>query len=109
MRASRSSSARTWGFPAGSERRRRATWAGQIRSRELKIHKVGVEKTLDGKRWIEQIHGGYRLGSIDSNSGGWKNGKRSAGSILDAPEPLIKFTIPQCEPLNVRAARRREA
>ena len=109
MRASRSSSARTWVSPRGSERKTKSDLGGQIRSRELKIHKVGEEKTLDGKRWIEQIHGGYRLGSIDSNSGGWKNGKRSAGSILDAPEPLIKFTIPQCEPLNVRAARRREA
>lgn len=43
-----------------------------------------------------------RLGSINSNDGGWKNGKRSAGSVVDPPEPLIKFTIPQCEPLNVR-------
>ena len=42
-----------------------------------------------------------RLGSINSNDGGWKNGKRSAGSVVDPPEPLIKFSIPQCEPLNV--------
>lgn len=68
------------------------------------MHKVGVEKTLDGKRWIEQIHGGYRLGSIDSNSGGWSNGKRTAGSILDAPEPIIKFSSPSCDPLNVAVA-----
>lgn len=42
-----------------------------------------------------------RLGSINANDGGWVNGKRSAGRVVDAPEPPIKFTIPNCEPLNV--------
>lgn len=42
-----------------------------------------------------------RLGSINANDGGWVNGKRSAGRVVDAPEPPIKFTIPKCESLNV--------
>ena len=84
---------------------------GTIHSRILKLNKTGLEKTLDGKKWNDQRHvgqsgmnkdqGGMRLGSINSNDGGWKNGKRSAGSVVDPPEPLIKFSIPQCEPLNV--------
>lgn len=82
-----------------------------IRSRVGKLNKIGVEKTLDGKRWVAQeqvslfslssLQCGPRLGSINANDGGWVNGKRSAGRVVDAPEPPIKFTIPKCESLNV--------
>ena len=73
-----------------------------IRSRVSKLNKMGLEKTLDGKRWIAQIQEQPRIGSINANGGGWANGKRSAGRVVDAPEPPIRFTSPPCESLNVR-------
>lgn len=34
-----------------------------IRSRESKLNKVGLEKTLDGKKWNCQLHVGCGLGA----------------------------------------------
>lgn len=42
----------------------------------------------------------YRLGSEDSNSGGWKNGRRTAVSIIEGEEPVKKFKFPVCSSLS---------
>ena len=62
-----------------------------------------MEKTEDGKKWVCQEHG-YRLGSINSNAGGWKNGKRTSSSIVEAEDPTVKFEFPCSEPLGVLSA-----
>jgi ATPase subunit of ABC transporter with duplicated ATPase domains len=72
----------------------------QIASRKKKLMKVGVEKTEDGKKWKAQAKRmGYRVGSINANGGGWKDGQRTAASIVEAEEKGITFNFPTPEPL----------
>eukprot|EP01103_Thecamoeba_quadrilineata_P013916 TRINITY_DN39_c0_g3_i2.p1 TRINITY_DN39_c0_g3~~TRINITY_DN39_c0_g3_i2.p1 ORF type:complete len:588 (+),score=132.46 TRINITY_DN39_c0_g3_i2:669-2432(+) len=66
---------------------------GQVASRKKKLDRVGLEKTLDGKKWNCQTHG-IRLGSNNMNAGGWKDGKMQAGSIIEAEDGPIKWKFP---------------
>jgi len=50
------------------------------------------------KKWNCQLHG-VRQGSANANAGGWKNGKMTAGSIIEAPDNDFKFSFPSAEPL----------
>lgn len=71
----------------------------QVSCRRKKYNRVGFEKTEDGKKWVCQSYGGYRVGSINSNSGGWSHGSRSAASVAEAPDREIQFDFPVAEPI----------
>lgn len=60
---------------------------------------MGIEKTEDGKKWRLLSHG-YRIGSAQNLAGGWVNGKKSGGSILEPREPEFWFQFPSCGPPN---------
>ncbi len=72
----------------------------QIASRKKKLCRMGMEKTEDGKKFNAQKHS-RRLGSVNDNAGGWKNGKMSAGSLVERDDPSYKFKFPCSEPIGV--------
>ena len=41
---------------------------------------------------------------MNANGGGWKNGQRTAGSILEGEDPTYRFSFPQIEELGVHGA-----
>ena len=66
----------------------------QVAQRRKKLLKWGQQKTDDGKKWNCQKHSGMRPGSINENAGGWKDGKMSRRSLIEAPPPKFTFNFP---------------
>ena len=65
----------------------------QVAQRRKRAQFVGLETTLDGKKFNAQKHG-RRVGSEVDNAGGWKNGKMSAGAMCEASDKEVHFSLP---------------
>mmetsp|Transcript_44776 Transcript_44776/g.62741 ORF Transcript_44776/g.62741 Transcript_44776/m.62741 type:complete len:652 (+) Transcript_44776:124-2079(+) len=75
---------------AAARNKKNEKMSGMAASRKKKYLRVGLEKTVDGKKWNCQTHG-CRLGSINANGGGWKGRNRTAASVAEQPDPPVTF------------------
>jgi len=71
---------------------------GLVASRRKKAFYMGMEKTVDGKKFSMLRHQ-RRLGSMADNAGGWKGRKMSAGAVNEREDPEIRFDFPSSEPI----------
>lgn len=75
--------------------------SSQVSSRLKKLNRMGLEKTLDGKKYKAQAEEGPRIGAANNNDGGWVDGKMTAMSLLNSEESSIKFMFPAIVPLGL--------
>jgi ATPase subunit of ABC transporter with duplicated ATPase domains len=87
MKKARTSQGTKAGRHKGDEKKQK-----QASQRRHRLQFVGLEKTVDGKKFVSQEHG-RRMGSIADNAGGWKGRKMTAGRVdTDVDEPVqFKF------------------
>ena len=62
----------------------------QAAQRRHRIQYIGLEKTVDGKKFNMQMHS-RRVGSIVDNAGGWKGRKMTAGRVNTDVEEGVSF------------------
>jgi len=64
----------------------------QASQRRHRIQYIGLEKTLDGKKFNMQQHS-RRVGAIVDNAGGWKGRKMTAGRVNTDVEEGVRFNF----------------
>jgi ATPase subunit of ABC transporter with duplicated ATPase domains len=74
---------------------------GQIAQRIKKLGRMGLEKTVDGKRYKAQNTGGPRIGAMNNNDGGWVDGKMTAAPLLQRGDPALRFAFEATDPLEL--------
>jgi len=80
----------------------KASGSSQIAQRRKKLERMGLEKTLEGKRYKAQDQEGPRIGSANNNDGGWVDGKMTAAPILSRGDPALQFGFEAEEPMELR-------
>merc|ERR1719316_94046 len=63
----------------------------QVTQRIKKLERIGLERTVDGKRYHAHRQEGPRVGAACNNDGGWVNGKMTAAPIIQRSDPTLKF------------------
>lgn len=75
--------------------------SSQVSSRLKKLNRMGLEKTLDGKKYKAQVEEGPRIGAANNNDGGWVDGKMTAASLLNPEESPVQFMFSAIVPLGL--------
>merc|ERR1712025_418845 len=70
----------------------------QVTQRIKKLERIGLERTLDGKRYHAHRQEGPRVGAACNNDGGWSEGKMTAAPILQRLDPTHKFEFQAAAP-----------
>merc|ERR1719265_1352505 len=65
---------------------------GKVRQLEKKLQRVGMEKTLDGKKFKLSEHGN-RLGSLAANEGESKGRALAAAPLFHRSDPSLQFNF----------------
>ena len=71
----------------------------QVAQRRHRMQYMGLDKTLDGKKFSMQRHS-RRLGSAVDNAGGWVDGKMTAAAVNTDREESVQFdfaTLAGCD------------
>lgn len=64
--------------------------SSKVKALNRKLERVGMEKTLDGRRFKASEHG-FRLGSIDDNEGESKSRALAAAPVFQKTDPFVRF------------------
>lgn len=73
----------------------------QVAQRVKKLERIGLEQTLDGKRYHAHDQEGPRVGAACNNDGGWVDGKMSAAPIVRRTDPTVQFEFQAALPLGL--------
>jgi ATPase subunit of ABC transporter with duplicated ATPase domains len=76
---------------------------GQMRKLETKLHRVGMEKTLDGKKFKLSEHG-ERLGSFAANEGESTGRALAAAPLFQRSDPSLQFNFAEGGHLGLHAS-----
>jgi ATPase subunit of ABC transporter with duplicated ATPase domains len=76
----------------------------QINQRMKKLQRIGLEQTLDGKRYHAHEQGAPRIGAACNNDGGWVDGKMTAAPIVRRADPSFQFEFQAAAPLSLPEA-----
>jgi len=73
----------------------------QVAQRIKKLERIGLERTLDGKRYKAQEQEGPRIGAACNNDGGWVDGKMTAAPIIQRDDPSFQLRFEAAHPIGL--------
>lgn len=74
----------------------------QVTQRIKKLERIGLERTLDGRRYHAHEQEGPRIGAACNNDGGWVDGKMTAVPIVQRADPTFQLEFQAATPLGLR-------